>query len=267
MSGPHLYQMEDIVLERGGRRLLDGVSLALTPGTVTVVIGPNGAGKSTLLKVLAGELRPARGRVTLDGRDIATVPPALLARRRAVLAQSTEVAFPFTVAEVVGIGLMGAGPGAEPRIEAALAKVDLSGFAARRIEQLSGGERQRVHLARVLAQLDASGEGAGFLLLDEPTSSLDLSHQLLVLEVARRHAQAGGGVLAILHDLNLAAMAADVLVVVEKGRIAAAGPPSEVLTDGLLRTVFRVEARMNAVPAGPFLLPQSIGGSVGQARR
>lgn len=267
MSGARTYEMADIVLERGGRRLLDGVSLALTPGTVTVVIGPNGAGKSTLLKVLAGELRPARGRVTLEGRDIAAVPPALLARRRAVLAQSTEVAFPFTVAEVVGIGLMGAGVGAEPRIAAALARVDLSGFAARRIEQLSGGERQRVHLARVLAQLDAGREGPGFLLLDEPTSSLDLSHQLLVLDVARRHAEAGGGVLAILHDLNLAAMAADVLVVVEKGRIVAAGPPGDVLTDHLLRTVFGVAARMNAVPAGPFLLPQSVRGSQGQAPR
>lgn len=267
MNGDPTYAMADIVLERGGRRLLDGVSLALHPGTVTVVIGPNGAGKSTLLKVLAGELRAARGRVTLEGRDIAALPPALLARRRAVLAQSTEVAFPFTVAEVVGIGLMGAGAGVEARIEQALARVDLAGFASRRIEQLSGGERQRVHLARVLAQLGASGEGPGFLLLDEPTSSLDLSHQLLVLEVARRHARAGGGVLAILHDLNLAAMAADVLVVVEKGRIVAAGPPASVLTDDLLRTIFGVAARMNAVPEGPFLLPQSVLGSVGAAPR
>ena len=267
MSTARTYEMADIVLERGGRRLLDGVSLALNPGTVTVVIGPNGAGKSTLLKVLAGELRPARGRVTLEGRDIAALPPALLARRRAVLAQSTEVAFPFTVAEVVGIGLMGAGAGVEARIEQALARVDLAGFASRRIAQLSGGERQRVHLARVLAQLDGGGEGTGFLLLDEPTSSLDLSHQLLVLDVARRHARAGGGVLAILHDLNLAAMAADVLVVVETGRIAASGPPADVLTDDLLRKVFGVAARMNAVPAGPFLLPQSILGSVSQAPR
>ena len=267
MSGDRTYAMADIVLARGGRRLLEDVSLALHPGTVTVVIGPNGAGKSTLLKVLAGELRPAQGRVTLEGRDIAAFPPAVLARRRAVLAQSTEVAFPFTVAEVVGIGLMGAGAGGEARIEQALARVDLAGFAARRIEHLSGGERQRVHLARVLAQLGASGEGPGFLLLDEPTSSLDLSHQLLVLDVARRHAQAGGGVLAILHDLNLAAMAADVLVVVEKGRIVAAGAPGEVLTDALLRTVFGVAARMNVVPEGPFLLPQSVLGSGGAAPR
>lgn len=263
-----MYVLEDIGLERGGRRLLDQVSLTLEPGQVVVVVGPNGAGKSSLMKVLAGEIRPARGVVRLDGVEITRLAASVLARRRAVLAQSSEVAFPFTVGEVVSIGLIDPVVDAARRVEELLDQVDLPGFAARRFEALSGGERQRVHLARILAQLGVARRGApGYLLLDEPTASLDLSHQLLVLEVARRHAREGGGVLAILHDLNLAAMVADELVVLQRGRVAARGAPGAVLQDDMLRRVFEVEARMNVTPDGPFLLPQSIQSQSGSAIR
>ncbi|MFG1409600.1 MAG: heme ABC transporter ATP-binding protein [Pseudomonadota bacterium] len=258
-----MYQAHDLGLTLQGKTLLHGIHLAVKPGAVTVVVGPNGAGKSSLLKLLAGERRPTSGCVTLDGTDIGTLAPAVLARRRAVLPQAAEVAFAFSVAEVVGIGLGASGTArAAAAIEDLLARVDLPGFGHRRYESLSGGERQRVHLARVLGQLAVGSTGAPrYLLLDEPTSSLDLSHQLLVLRLARAHAAEGGGVLAVLHDLNLAAMVADHLVLLAAGRLLAEGPPAQVLTDAVLARGFGVNVRVNTVPAGPFILPQSVDGA------
>ncbi|MEP9379248.1 heme ABC transporter ATP-binding protein [Aquabacter sp. CN5-332] len=253
-----MYEVRDITVRRAGKALLSHVSITLAPGQVIVVVGPNGAGKSTLLKVLAGEMAPDEGTVLLDGAPLKTLPPAVLARRRAVLPQQTDVAFPFSVAEVVGLGLMG-GKAALPLIEGLLERVDLSGFAARRFDSLSGGERQRTHLARVLAQLETgAGDAPRFLLLDEPTASLDLAHQLLVLRIARDHVRRGGGVFAVLHDLNLAAMAADHLVVLKHGRLLFQGTPEEVLTDTTLSEAFDVRTRVNAVPSGPFVLPQTV---------
>lgn len=253
-----MYEMRSVSLARGGRTLLADAGLCLARGKVTVVVGPNGAGKSTLLKVLAGEMRPGSGTVLLDGDPLASLAPRSLARRRAVLPQHTEVAFAFRVAEVVGLGAAPS-PRRTAMVARLLERVDLAGFSERLYDSLSGGERQRVQLARVLAQLERlPREAPGFLLLDEPTASLDLAHQLLVLEVARAHAVAGGGVLAILHDLNLAAMCADELVVLKAGRILAAGPPAEVMTSDLLRDAFGVRAQVNAVPAGPFVLPQTV---------
>lgn len=264
-----IYSARGVSVEVKGRRLVSDVDLDVVPGTVTVLVGPNGAGKSTLLKAMTGELRPTSGTVTLAGEEVHRMDPRRLARRRAVLPQAAEVAFPFTVAEVVGVGLMGtAGAQDSARIARLLARVDLEGFAGRRYDSLSGGERQRVQLARVLAQLEcgrrAGAEGQdepSFLFLDEPTSSLDLGHQLGVLTVARAHAAAGGGVLAVLHDLNLAAMIADRMVVLARGQRVAEGPVDEVLTDDVLARAFGVKVRVGAVPRGPFILPQSILGA------
>ena len=254
-----MYEARAIRVVLGGRAILDGVDLALSPGRVVVVVGPNGAGKSTLLKALAGERRPSSGEVRLDGVPLADIPTAALARRRAVLPQSVHVAFAFTVAEIVTLGL----PAGLDRVltnahvARALLAVDLENFDARLYEQLSGGERQRVQFARVLAQLWAA-PAPGYLLLDEPTLSLDLEHQLLALRIARDYAREGGGVLAVLHDINLAAMAADEIVALKNGRVVAAGTPGEVFTDGLMATLYGVAARVCSVPEGPFLLPQTI---------
>lgn len=257
-----MYETHDLGLTLNGKTLLDGVSIAIRPGAVTVVVGPNGAGKSSLLKLMAGERKPTRGRVTLDGADLAGLAAPALARRRAVLPQAADVAFPFSVGEVVAIGLGGgAGGRTSAHVARLLARVDLPDFAARRYDSLSGGERQRVHLARVLGQLDSGDPTAPrYLLLDEPTSSLDLSHQLLVLRLARAHAAAGGGVLAVLHDLNLAAMVADRILLLAMGRILAEGPPEQVLTDAILAQGFGVQVRVNLVPSSPFILPQSVAG-------
>lgn len=250
-----MYRADDITFEAGGRRLLDGATAAAVPGRVTVLIGPNGAGKSTLLKLLAGELRPRHGRVTLAGADIAGLPPARLARLRAVLPQSVHVAFPFSVAEVVGIGAADGRHG-QARVERALARVELSGLMGAAYDRLSGGEKQRVQLARTLVQLEA-GDGPGYLLLDEPTASLDLAQQLLVLRLMRELAEEGAGVLAVLHDLNLAAMAADEIVALKGGRVIARGVPADVLTDARIAELYGITARIGWAPSTPFLLPQS----------
>jgi iron complex transport system ATP-binding protein len=240
-----------------GKALLQDVDLSLTPGRVVGVVGPNGAGKSTLLKAMTGERRMAAGDVKLDGRSLSQWSIAELARRRAVLAQSTEVVFPFLVSEIVGLAMRTDLTLAEQNQFAhrALAAVDMLSMAGRVYGTLSGGEKQRVQLARVLAQMWTCG--CTYLMLDEPTNSLDLSHQLLILRMAREHADNGGGVLMILHDLNLASMVADEIVALKDGHRIAAGAPKDVMTDDLIVALYGVEARVRGVPDGPFLLPQT----------
>lgn len=252
-------------LVRAGRTILDGLDFTADAGTVTAIVGPNGAGKSTLLKVLCGEIAPSAGTVFLNGRPIAGMKPAEAAARRAVLPQSSALAFPFNVREIAELGLTVpnfplAAADRAALVERALATVDLADRADRLHDALSGGERQRAHLARVLCQLWAGARlhGPGVLMLDEPTASQDLAHQLRVLDVARAEADAGGTVVVVLHDLNLAARYADRFVVIAGGRVAAEGPPASVLTAALLREVFAVALEPGRVPADgtPFVLPQ-----------
>jgi iron complex transport system ATP-binding protein len=250
-----MLKADNIGVTFGSAEVLRGPSLAVAPGEVVAVLGPNGAGKSTLLAVLAGSLRPQRGTATLEGRALAAWSPRALALRRAVLAQQSELAFGFSVLEVV---LLGRSPhaGTSTRdadlavAEACLAEAEVAHLAGRVYTTLSGGERQRVQLARVLAQIDfpaGSGEPR-YLLLDEPTASLDLAHQHATLRTARRAAARGIGVLAILHDLNLAAVYADRLVVLSRGQLAAEGPPGPVLTEALVREVFDLAVQVTRHP-------------------
>jgi iron complex transport system ATP-binding protein len=252
-----MYAAHSVGLRLGSRNILSGVDLVLDPAKVVALVGPNGAGKSTLLKIVAGERKPTAGRVSLDGRPLAQWSPADLARRRAVLPQSVNLAFAFNVAEVVALGLPPdlTRPKRCAFVERSLAATDMIGFQERRYDELSGGERQRVQLARVLAQA-WSGDHA-YLLLDEPTTNLDLAHQLLTLRLARAHAEAGGGVLIVLHDLNLAAMAADEIVALKDGDRVASGRPAEIIDDRLIAKLYGVVAEVNRVPPGPFLLPQT----------
>jgi iron complex transport system ATP-binding protein len=249
-----------ITMRAGEKTLLDGVSLTVAPGETVALVGPNGAGKSTLLRVLSGELKPHAGEVQLKRRPVTAYAPRELALHRAVLSQSTHVAFPFTVGEIVRMGAGDRrGRAVDALAEAALADVDLGAFSERIITTLSGGEQQRAHFARVLVQI-ACGEaahGPGLLLLDEPTASLDLRHQLDMLDAVARCARRGVAVVAILHDLNLATLAAGRIVVLDGGRVAADGPPAETVTDELLARVFKVASAVSRVPpAGvPFVLP------------
>jgi len=250
----------------GRTRILRDVSIEAHPAAITAIIGPNGSGKTTLLKALSGELS-YEGTVGINGRSLAELKPWQAAAMRAVLPQAAALSFPFTVREVVGLGLTNARPGMLPGEahnlpERALSRVGLAGYGGRHYQELSGGEQQRVQLARVLCQVWApvyEGEPR-YLLLDEPVSNLDIKHQLAIMRIARDFAARGGGVIAVLHDLNLTAMFADHVVAMHRGRVAAAGPANELLTDDLLETVFECALRVGLSPVGgaPFVLPQSI---------
>lgn len=258
------FTAQDVVVRYGRRVALDRASIAIEPGTFTVLVGPNGAGKSTLLKALSGDVEVTAGTVNLDGSDISRLHPRVLALRRAVLPQASSVSFPLTVHEVVRLGLSRSirRDAIGETIADALGQVDLAGFGGRYYHQLSGGERQRVHLARVLCQvpIPEHGQPAPYLFLDEPTTGLDIKHQSMILEVARSFAVAGGGVLAVLHDLNLAATYADRVVVVRHGTIAAIGTAADVIHDAMILDTYDVAIEVSRPPPRgvPFVLPQSI---------
>lgn len=243
-----MYEARGISVLAGGNAILNEVDLTIVPGRLTVLIGPNGAGKSTLLHVMAGDLRPARGSVSVDGEDVATFSPRALAGRRAVLGQSITLTAPFTVVQIVRLGIEGTAHDgvATDLVQRGLSAVGLAAMADRPITQLSGGEQQRAHTARVLVQLWAQAHGGRplYLFLDEPTAHLDPAHQRSIMRLARDFANGGGGVLSVLHDLNLAATIADEIVIINRGRIIASGAPPEVLTADLLREVYGVTFRI-----------------------
>lgn len=256
-----MLEARDLSLSLGRREVLRGLSLAAAPGRVTAIVGPNGSGKTTLLRALTGELAGG-GRVRLDGTALEAIPGWRLALRRAVLPQATRLAFAFTVAEVVAMGLAAGHAAGRPEVAAAaLGSVDLADRQGARFQELSGGEQARGHLARALAQVwDPVVEGRpSWLLLDEPVASLDIGHQLLVMRLVADFAARGGGVVAVMHDLNLTAMFADQVLLLDGGRIAAAGAPAEVLTDALLSGAYRAPLRVNRTPpeGQVFLLPQA----------
>ncbi len=240
---PHdVVNVSDLTVSIAGRELLGEVAFSLRAGELVTIIGRNGAGKSTLLKHISGELR-GQGNISVFGQKLAGQDLRVLARRRAVLAQQTSLHFGYEVEEVV---LLGRIPHHARQMEtdedlalarASLARVGLQHMARRNYLTLSGGEQQRVHLARVLAQL-AGVNGDRLLLLDEPTSSLDIAFQHEVLRLARDLGDERVGVLAVLHDLNLAAQYADRVLVLADGRVTAFGAPRDVLTPGTIRTAF-----------------------------
>ena len=251
-----MLEAEAVHVALGGTRALDGVSLAVRPGEVLGLIGPNGAGKSTLLACLSGAMAPGSGAVRIDGEDPARLPAVNLALRRAVLEQTPVSAAPFPLADLVGLAIPReiAPDRARAIVAEALAAVGLAALATRPLDRLSGGERHRGHMARALAQHIAGRDlGHGrWLLLDEPTASLDLAHQASVLRAARAVAAEGAGVLAVLHDLTLAAAMADRLALMHRGRIVALGPPAEVLTPERLAAVYGLPVAVAPLPEGPL---------------
>ncbi|ULB12432.1 heme ABC transporter ATP-binding protein (plasmid) [Cereibacter azotoformans] len=259
-----MLRADDISVSLGRARVLEGVGFTACPGEVTAIVGPNGSGKTTLLRAMTGELRHA-GRVRLNGHDCAGLKGWEMALLRAVLPQATALAFPFTLAEVVRMGLSaGLHAGRDEVVRAALAAVDLAHAAGRFFQELSGGEQARGHLARALAQVwEPVVDGAPrWLFLDEPVASLDIGHQLQVMDLVSRYAARGGGVVAVMHDLNLTAMFAHRVTLLNKGRVLAEGTPAEVLTDRHLSAAYGAALRVNRIPqpGTVFLLPQVAGG-------
>jgi iron complex transport system ATP-binding protein len=240
--------------------LFDGLSLRLAAGEFVGLIGPNGSGKTTLVRLLGALLRPASGEVRLEGRPMSLLPPRARARRIAVVLQESPLLFNFSVLEVVlmgrapRLGLLGLeGPEDFAAARAALRDVDLQGREGRPIQELSSGERQRALIARALAQEPR------VLLMDEPTAFLDMKHALAIYEILRRLSREQGlSVLAVSHDLNLAARHAGRLVLLHMGRLAADGPPDQVLTRERIREVYETEADVARDPSSgaPLVLPQ-----------
>ncbi len=251
-----VLRAEGLAYRAGPCQLLEGVSFSLEAGQLLSVLGPNGAGKTTLLRLLSGELRPTAGRVEFLGQPLEGYGALELALLRAVLTQRRELNFPFTAYEVAFMGRL---PHLERRpeqpqdhwaTEQALERTDAWGFASRRYTTLSGGEQGRVDLARVLAQTPR------LLLLDEPTNHLDPRHQVEVLWLCRRLAREGLGVVAVLHDLNLASLFSDRILLLHQGCQVALGSPAEVIRPELLEGVYGLPFTLTQHPSGrPWVQP------------
>jgi iron complex transport system ATP-binding protein len=242
---------------RGGAPVLGGIDLSIAAGRITCLIGPNGAGKTTLLRLIAGLLAPSAGTVRVFGVDPAREPRRRLARRLSYVSQTYRLAFPYRVGEVVLMGRYAHAPFGLEREEdvaaarAAMDRCDVLALADRRFDELSGGEQRRVLLAQAFCQ------GAELILLDEPTASLDPAHALaLFAALAAERDRRGATALVVTHDLNLAARAADRLVLVHRGRIAADGAPIEVLSSPAATEAFVVPMHVGVLPGGaPFAVP------------
>lgn len=235
------------------RPILDAVSLQFAPGRLVGLIGPNGAGKTTLLRLLAGLSRPDRGLVLLDGRPIHDLPAMRRARCLSYLAQGGQAHWPLAAEAVVALGRLPHGGGTTPADRAAVARAmaltGTTGFAGRRIDRLSGGETLRVLLARALAV------EAPVLLVDEPVAALDPAHQLDVMAVLADQARLGAVVVAVLHDLSLAARFCDRLVLLTQGRVLADGDAARVLSAGHLATAYGIHAWRGEAGGRPLIIP------------
>ncbi|MFI0794566.1 ABC transporter ATP-binding protein [Micromonospora rubida] len=254
-----MLSTRDLVVGYDERTVLDGLDLELPADAFTVVVGPNACGKSTLLRTMARLLTPSRGAVLLDGTAIRDLPTREVAQRLGVLPQSPLVPEGVTVADLVGRGRQPYqrwwrqwSEQDSAAVDEAMALADVAGLADRPVDTLSGGQRQRVWIAMTLAQ-DTEA-----LLLDEPTTFLDLAHQVEVLDLLHRlRAERGRTVVAVLHDLNQAARYADHLIAMRSGRVVAAGPPREILTVELVRDVFGLDCVVVPCPVtgAPLVVP------------
>jgi iron complex transport system ATP-binding protein len=253
-------RVRDLVVDRGGRRALDGVDLDVAPGEFLAIVGPNGAGKTTLLRTVSGGLCPAEGRVTVTGERIHDLPSRAGSRLVATVPQEAPLSFDFDVRTAVEMGRtphVGRFEGFTDRdrraVDRALARASVDPLADRPVTALSGGERRRVLLARALAQ------DTPVVLLDEPTASLDVAHAVRTLDLVCELRSEGRTVLAAVHDLNLAARFADRIAVLADGAVEAVGPPEAVLTESTLGAAFDVDAVVGPHPVTDSVLVTPVG--------
>ncbi|MFF3325100.1 ABC transporter ATP-binding protein [Streptomyces sp. NPDC002889] len=251
----------DLTLAYDERTVVENLDLDIPQGRVTVIVGPNACGKSTLLRALGRLLRPRRGSVLLDGTELGRIPTRTIAQSIGLLPQTPVAPEAISVADLVARGRQPHqrwwqqwSEEDEQAVTDAMDRTDVTALAARPVDELSGGQRQRVWIAMALAQ------DTDLLLLDEPTTYLDISHQVEVLDLVRQlNRERGRTVVAVLHDLNQAARYADHLVAMKGGRIVAQGHPSEIVTADLVRDVFGLESVVvpDPVTGGPLVVPGS----------
>ncbi|MDE0546825.1 ABC transporter ATP-binding protein [Microbacterium sp. C7(2022)] len=260
MTRTHQLTAHDVTLAYGDRTIVDSLELAIPPGCITAIIGANGCGKSTLLRALSRLLTPKTGQVVLDGHAIHTRPSKEVARTLGLLPQSPVAPEGIVVSDLVGRGryphqkLLARWSAHDYDVVAqALTATGTDDLADRSVDELSGGQRQRVWIAMALAQ------ETDILLLDEPTTFLDVAHQIEVLDLLTDlNRDRGTTIVMVLHDMNMAARYADHVFALRDGRIVADGPPAEVMTDGLIRDVFNIDAIVipDPVSGSPIVLPR-----------
>jgi iron complex transport system ATP-binding protein len=245
-----VIRVEDVSLSLGDTRILESIAFEAGTGRFVGVVGPNGAGKTTLLRTINGVLDPDEGRVLVDGSVVASLSAEAVARRVATVPQDTSLAFDFPVRDVVAMGRSAhrgrferATDADREAVERALDRAQVRTLADRSVGTVSGGERQRVLLARALAQETPA------LLLDEPTASLDVNHQVRTLSLVRSLVEEGRTAVAAIHDLDLAARFCDALVVLAEGRVLAVGSPAEVLTPSVVESAFDTPVAIHENPA------------------
>jgi iron complex transport system ATP-binding protein len=259
VTATHSLQVEGLALGYGDRTVIEQLDLVVPPGRITAIVGANACGKSTLLRSMSRLLAPRQGRVVLDGKEVHRTPAKELARTLGLLPQSPIAPEGITVADLVGRGrhphqgmFSRWSREDDAAVASALASTGATALAERSVDELSGGQRQRVWIAMALAQQ------TDLLLLDEPTTFLDVSHQVEVLDLLTDlNRERGTTIVMVLHDLNLAARYADHLVALANGRLHAAGEPGQVLTEDGVRAVFGLESRVIVDPTSgkPLMLP------------
>ncbi|MFI9157890.1 ABC transporter ATP-binding protein [Kitasatospora aureofaciens] len=255
----HRLEARGLTLAYEARTVVEGLDVSVPDGRVTVIVGPNACGKSTLLRALGRLLKPVRGAVLLDGQELARIPTKRIAQRLGLLPQSPTAPEGISVADLVSRGRQPHqswwqqwSPEDEAAVAEALERTSTTELAERSMDELSGGQRQRAWIAMALAQ------GTDILLLDEPTTYLDIAHQVEVLDLVRRlNVERGRTVVAVLHDLNQAARYADHLVAMRDGRVVAEGAPGEVVTAELVREVFGLDSVVvpDPVTGTPLVVP------------
>ncbi|MER6300937.1 ABC transporter ATP-binding protein [Kitasatospora sp. NPDC001539] len=258
-AGTHRLEARGLTLAYEARTVVEGLDVRVPDGRVTVIVGPNACGKSTLLRALGRLLKPVRGAVLLDGEELARIPTRRIAQRLGLLPQSPTAPEGISVADLVSRGRQPHqswwrqwSAEDEAAVAEALERTSTTELAERSMDELSGGQRQRAWIAMALAQ------GTDILLLDEPTTYLDIAHQVEVLDLVRRlNVERGRTVVAVLHDLNQAARYADHLVAMRDGRVVAQGAPGEVVTAGLVREVFGLDSVVvpDPVTGTPLVVP------------
>ncbi|WP_077620387.1 ABC transporter ATP-binding protein [Bacillus sinesaloumensis] len=259
MNSTHTFLAEGITAGYDNRTILHDVSMNIPSNKISILIGANGCGKSTLLKTMARLIKPTSGRVTLDGKPINKIPPKQLARMLGLLPQSPIVPEGITVADLVGRGrfphqtlLKGWTKKDYEAVAEAMEIMNISEFANRNIDELSGGQRQRVWIAMALAQQ------TDILFLDEPTTYLDITYQVEILDLLTDiNRKNGTTIVMVLHDINLSARYADHIFALQKGRLVAEGEPSKVITSQLIEDIFGLHCTVVSDPVSdsPFVVP------------
>lgn len=245
-----MIAVKQLSITRNGRKLLNGVNLEVHPGKFTAIAGPNGAGKTSLLKAISGESE-YEGRLEINGVPVSKYNADTLSKVRSVLPQSTHLQFPFTVEQVVKLG------GRKHKVEEAMDLTGVNSWRHRNYLTLSGGEQQRVQLARVLAQVWEVKSYPRYVLLDEPTSNLDLAQQQLIFSLVKHACERNIGVLAIVHDLNQVVQFADKLYFLKDGSVVANGNPKEIFTKKIIEETFCCKVNVYHDPCTdcPYIVP------------